>query len=172
MPLPQISAAILVNPAVPLEQSIGEAFERELTHVMSGHSDHEDGELETPSDNTSEPPPETIPSTTSFSEDLPNQTRRRSAKADADYRRRKKNRELRKVQNPSVPRYSNSQKFQDINPVSVAFDANDLPAAKGAFVSRRQQCDTSHEWTLDELVDRGFNVVEWDGRSAPFFLRK
>lgn len=164
MPLPKISALIRVNPAIPLEQSLADAFARELTHVLSGNSDHEGGDLETETEDDTEPgppvePPQTIPSR---SDDL--HERHPPGKAGADSWRRKTNRKWRKVQNPSTPRYSNSQKYQDLNPINVTFNANQLPAAKDSFVSRRQQCDTSGESTMEELLGRGFRVVEWDGR--------
>lgn len=83
--------------------------------------------------------------------------------------RRQKKRAERRAEYPSLPRITLSKKYTNPDAISVPFNGENLPAAKGAFVSRRQHCDTSHECTLDELVERGFKVIEWDGRSAYFF---
>ena len=72
------------------------------------------------------------------------------------------------TQHPSRPRFSNSKKYKDVDSLSVEFNAEQLLAAKGAFVSRFQLCIKSQEWTLEELDQRGFKVIEWDGRCVIF----
>ena len=67
---------------------------------------------------------------------------------------------------PGLPWYTASKKYKLLNMVMVRFDANDLPAARGMFVSQQQPCDTMHKWMLDELVQCGFTVVLWDRWSA------
>ena len=50
--------------------------------------------------------------------------------------------------------------YKHIESITVDFNARELAATKGAFVSLCQQCSTFHEWTLDKLV------IEWDGWSV------
>ena len=69
----------------------------------------------------------------------------------------------------TIPHSSSSKKFTKMSSITVDYDAVDLPAAKGAFVSLRQQCKANHEWALEELVDRGFKVITWDGLCIFFF---
>ncbi|KAH0826842.1 hypothetical protein J3R83DRAFT_4373 [Lanmaoa asiatica] len=153
---PGISAVIRLNP-IRLGQCIDEALQREVAHVLSGKSDYESGSTEAVSGFPQHP----IPSMPN--DDSPTQLS--SGKKAADKLRRQRKRIERRAHYPSLPRSSNSKKYRDIDSISVDFNADGLPAAKGAFVSQRQVCDTSHERTLGELVASGFKVVEWDGRT-------
>lgn len=156
-----VSAVIRVSP-IQLGQCIGEALQREVAHVLSGQSDHETGSTGAPSESPQDP------SLTTHSVSL--LTPLPSGKKAADKARRQRKRIERRAQHTSLPRFSNSKKYRDIKSIPVDFNASELAAAKGAFVSQRQYCASSHEWTLDELVACGFKVMEWDGRSVYYFL--
>lgn len=150
--MPEISAAIRLQ-AVQLERYIDDALQQEANHVVAGTSDYDGGSLDSPHESPVDPAPASDPS-----------GHRPSSKKEADKLRRKRIRAQQRAKYPGIPRPSLSKKHQAVGAISVDFNANDLPAAKGAFVSLRQRCDTSHEPTLDELVGCGFKVVEWDGR--------
>lgn len=158
--LPEFSAVIRVN-SIRLEGCIDEALQREVSHVLSGQSDHETGSTEPPSDSPRVPAPPLL--------GIDASTEQPSGKKAAYKRRRKMKRALRRANCPSLPRFSNSKKHSNDNSIAVDFNVADLPAAKGAFVSQRQRCNRSHEWTLEELVNRGFKVVEWNGRYVLFY---
>ena len=156
-------SAIIQASSIRLGECIDEALHREATHVLSGQSDHESGSTEAVLESPGGPVP--------FVPDIDSPTQLPSGKKAADKIRRQRKRAERRAHLPSLPRFSNSKKYSNVDPIAVEFNAHELPAAKGAFVSQRQPCDTSHEWTLDELVARGFKVVEWDGRYVFFLLK-
>ncbi|KAN0092505.1 hypothetical protein V8E55_003289 [Tylopilus felleus] len=56
-----------------------------------------------------------------------------------------------------------SKKYAIPSDLPVAYSLEALPSAKGAFVSQRQSCGLPKEWTLDELVELDYRVIEWDG---------
>lgn len=155
---PSVLAIFRVNP-IQLGQCVDEALQREAAHVLSGQSDHEGGSTEVVASGLPQGPDPFMPNTDSPAQ-LP------SGKKAADKLRRQKKRLERRAQYPSTPRFSNSKKYKHLEPIAVDFNARELAAAKGAFVSLRQRCSTSREWTLDELVASGLKVVEWDGRSV------
>ena len=50
------------------------------------------------------------------------------------------------------------------------FSVAELPATAGAFTGtrkRRRPGDRATPWTLPELAELGFKLIEWDGRHAP-----
>lgn len=168
MPLPDLSAIIRVN-SVRLERCIDDALERELEHVLSGQSDHETGTIRC-STAPSLPAGTPGPVQAAVSERLLalQQAQALGGRTDYDRRRRAAKRLVQKVKSPTVPRYSSSNKYRGVRPLRVSFDAKDLPAAKGAFVSKCQKTGT-REYTLEELIADGFTVVEWDGRCVSIF---
>ena len=151
---PEIRTALRINP-VRLEESVDEALRLEACHVLSGRSDHDTGVTD---------PLSTLP-LDHVAPQFGQPTREKaSGKKEKDKLRRQQKRAQRRAENPSIPRFSNSKKFAGIETVFVDYNAADLPAAKGAFVSQRQTCNNPREWTLEELLERGFKVVDWDGR--------
>jgi hypothetical protein len=132
------------------EGSVDAALRSEMEHALSGHSDHEVGSLEDSSSVAAELPQRNDP--------LPS-----TRKAQASARRRAKRYE-KKQQQPGIPRSSSSKKHSKPQDVPVQFNAKNLRAAKGAFVSQRQTCKKSKEYVLEELFVEGFRVIDWDGR--------
>lgn len=184
MKLPEVSTIIRIN-SVQLEECIDQAFDHELAHVLSEESDHEGGCIETPTDLPQERPSSTQqpfvnrqPSSGNTQKTFQRpscRVQQPSVKGKGKgFRakvRRQKKRAIRWSNCPNLPRFSYSKKFKDIHAITVDFNAEDLPAANGAFVSKRQKCGPSQEWTLEELVNRGFKVINWNGRSVvPSYL--
>lgn len=134
--------------------SVDGALQREAAHALAGHSDHENGSLEDPASVTAE----TAPSSDQGSAGHP------PTKQARYYARRRAKRAMEKKKQPGVPRPSLSKKHSKPKDFPVHFNAKNLRAAKGAFISQRQPCKRSKECTLDELVTEGFRVIEWDGR--------
>lgn len=47
---------------------------------------------------------------------------------------------------------------------TTSFDAANLPSARGAFVGIQQRVVRKKPFTLQELMDKGFELRKWDGR--------
>lgn len=135
-----------------MEGCIDDALRRELEHVLSGNSDHEGGLLEDPDAEPDHLDPSDVP--------LPLTP---SGKRAADKARRQARRAKARETQPSRPYPSMSKKYAIPSDLPVAYSLEALPSAKGAFVSQRQSCGLPKEWTLDELVELDYRVIEWDG---------
>jgi hypothetical protein len=53
--------------------------------------------------------------------------------------------------------------------IKVAYAVGNLPVASGAFIGLRSGPGRSKPWTMDELLRKGFEVVEWGGRCVYSF---
>ena len=135
-----------------VEGCIDNALRRELDHVLSGNSDHEGGLLEDPDAGPEHPNASDVPSSLTS-----------SGKRAADKARRQKRRAKTRENHPSCPYSSMSKKYAKPSGLAVAYSLEALPSARGAFVSQRQSCGKPKEWTLDELVELDYRVIEWDG---------
>jgi hypothetical protein len=54
--------------------------------------------------------------------------------------------------------------------IKVAYAVENLPVASGAFVGVRFGAGRSKPWTMDELLQKGFDMVEWDGKYVFSFI--
>ncbi|KAH7908377.1 hypothetical protein BJ138DRAFT_1115901 [Hygrophoropsis aurantiaca] len=61
-----------------------------------------------------------------------------------------------------------SKKYATPFAVTIKFNAISLRAAKSAFVGARQRIREHHDrqWHLQELFDRGFDLIPWDGKTT------
>jgi len=152
-----------------MRNSIETALTQEYDHAASGAGDCEGATLDTtppllpPLSDTIAPRPSQSPSTHKNPSGSKAFQRKGGAKKDADKARRQIKRAAVKLTQPGRPRPSLSKKHPKPGAIPVYFNANSLPAAKGAFVSLRQKTSSGKECTLQELVDEGLKVVEWDG---------
>ena len=135
---------------------VDEALRRELAHILSGDSDHEGPVLEASSAEHHHP---TQPNGLDTPPSQP-----LSGKRAADKARRQRRRAEAREKQPGRPYFSVSKKYAKPQDMTVDFNVEALPAAKGAFVSQRQPIDNPKQWTLDELMSLGYRLVEWDGR--------
>jgi hypothetical protein len=54
---------------------------------------------------------------------------------------------------------------EDLPPLHVPVDASRLPASgSGSWIGKRKKGTKKTPWTLPELLDDNFVIVEWDGR--------
>ena len=54
---------------------------------------------------------------------------------------------------------------EKLPPLNVQIDAADFPASgSGAWVGKRKKGTRKTPWTVPELLQNGFKVIEWDGR--------
>ena len=127
--LPEISSVIRLNP-VCLEQSIDELLRREALHIISAWSDHKTGSIKSLLISSHDNTPAV--------QCLESSALRPSGKQAVDKIRRQTKRALLQAQYTMIPRSSSSKKFTKMSSIMVDYDAVDLPAAKGAFVSLRQ----------------------------------
>lgn len=51
--------------------------------------------------------------------------------------------------------------------IKTGFNARDLPATHGAFTGVRQQVVRKTAFSLPEILRKGFELRQWDGRYAP-----
>lgn len=60
---------------------------------------------------------------------------------------------------------SHVQKYRERAAQSIKFNLKSLAAsaAAGAWVGKRATGSRMSQWTLDELLGRGFRIIEWDG---------
>ena len=68
-----------------------------------------------------------------------------------------------------------SRLWQKPQACKAAFSVSMLPGTEGGFIGqcqRRKPHDRSTAWTLQELKDRGFRLVEWDGKSPYVIVDK
>ncbi|KAG6371763.1 hypothetical protein JVT61DRAFT_9115 [Boletus reticuloceps] len=152
-------------PALNIQGSISEALRREVGHVASGLSDHEGGSLD--SQDSSEHPslsneamaPPPVPTSSAA-----------SGKSARDKIRRQKKRARDRHETPGRPYPSLSKKHPTPEQIPVDFNAANLPAATGAFISKRPKITDCREYTLKELIDDGFRLVDWDGRTPTAIL--
>lgn len=57
------------------------------------------------------------------------------------------------------------ERLPDLPPLAANMDAQKLPKSlEGSWVGKRVTHDRDTPWTLNELQQQGFQVVEWDGR--------
>jgi len=54
---------------------------------------------------------------------------------------------------------------EQLKPLQVPTNAEAFPASSsGSWVGKRKTCTKNEPWTLSELLDDGYSVIEWDGR--------
>ena len=54
---------------------------------------------------------------------------------------------------------------EELPPLNIQIDAGDFPASgSGAWVGKRKKGAKNTPWTVPELVQDGFEIIEWDGR--------
>lgn len=54
---------------------------------------------------------------------------------------------------------------EELKPLRVSVDAESFPASgSGAWVGRREKGVKKKPWTVPDLVQKNFNIVEWEGR--------
>jgi hypothetical protein len=84
---------------------------------------------------------------------------------------RKNNKLKKKKARPSLPhiRASQSAKYATPKSINADFSIRSIDLANGAFIGKRRDRGRG-VWTLQELLDLGYKVIEWDGMCAPFFL--
>ena len=95
----------------------------------------------------------------------------RKAKQREGKKVRQANKRQQQVPNPywAKVKPALSRIWQKPQPCKVAFSVSQLPGTEGGFTGQRPRLD-SHDhatpWTLQELMDCGFRVIAWDGRSV------
>jgi hypothetical protein len=125
----------------------------------------------TPTDLPADPPLPATPISTELTEPL-------SARKLKQREGKKARQAHKRQQQPSNPFWAKvkpalSRIWQTPQPCKVAFSISQLPGTEGGFTGKRPQLD-SHDrtapWTLQELVDCGFQVIAWDGRYVASLL--
>jgi hypothetical protein len=54
---------------------------------------------------------------------------------------------------------------EDLEPLRVPVDAENFPASgSGAWVGKRKSGTKKTPWTVPELIEENFTIIEWDGR--------
>ena len=63
--------------------------------------------------------------------------------------------------NPSIAMHH----AEAVKPLRVPVDAETFPvSSSGSWVGKRKKGFKNKPWTLPELLDEGFSMIEWDGR--------
>lgn len=146
---------------------IDEALRKEADYVVSGIGDSElvfSHESSLPPRFHQQSDGSISPETPSDKADVPSSvTHEASRKKSSAKARRQRKRAEAKLAQPGRPRPSLSKKHPIPAVLSVKFNAAYLSAAKGAFVSLRQKCSSPRERSLQNVLDEGLRVFEWDG---------
>ncbi|KAG6379540.1 hypothetical protein JVT61DRAFT_10039 [Boletus reticuloceps] len=101
---------------------------------------------------------------------LPSTIRSGSGKKNADKARRQHKRQVAKKEQPGRPRSSFSKKCAKLPSIKVGYNVASPRTANGAFVSLLPKERSGREWSLDELIHRGFKEVKWDGRTPTLLV--
>jgi hypothetical protein len=86
-------------------------------------------------------------------------------------RRKNKRYEGQQAHGPKKIRSSTSAKYSKPFAIKVAYAVKNLPVASGAFMGIRLSTGRIKPWTMAELLQKGFEVEEWDGVYVFLFSR-
>jgi len=128
-------------------------------------TESESDEEVTPSD----PPPQTASQTSASQTSAPRSVDKKRRNAAANKRRSQKRARIALsghgphtyAAKPSTAAHHAEQ----LKPLQVPVNAEAFPASSsGSWVGKRKTGSKNEPWTLPELLDDGYSVIEWDGR--------